>query len=137
MGRDDADRQTIIALRRVAAVLMSLAALAEGAAGRSVAVRHLVLWLLRPGEALIRGHVAAITGLVDDAPVAAEWRADDGPAEALRLAASFRALAFALAVFIGDDLPEPEPAAPPTRGISARHPAPALVPSAPARLDTS
>ncbi len=137
MRQDDADRQTILMLRRVAAVLMSLAALAEAAAARSLPVRHLLLWLLRPGEALVRNHVAAITGLVDEAPDAPDWRADDGPAEALRLAESFRGLAFAVLVFIGEDLPEPEPAAPPVHLLAARHPAPPFVPSPAARLDTS
>lgn len=86
-------------LRRIVAFLLALADLAERAAGRSRAVCFLVLWLLRPGEAIARDY------LDDIAPGAAVWdtpeplRPDDGAVEALRLARSFRALAAALMAF--------------------------------------
>lgn len=104
-------RQTIDenqkALRRIVAVLLSLAGLLDRAAGRSRAVCCLVVWLLRPGEAAAMdyldglapgaGRLAAPEPLRPDAPESCY-----GAAEALRLAASFRALAAALAAFVDD-----------------------------------
>ena len=102
-------RQTIDenqkALRRIVAVLLSLAGLLDRAAGRSRAVCLLVVWLLRPGEAIAwdyldglapgAARLAAPEPLPPDAP-----ESYYGVAEALRLAASFRALAAALAAFV-------------------------------------
>lgn len=82
-------------IRRIVAVLLALADLAERASGRSVAVRGLVLWLLRSGEVLARDCLAGLT------PHAAD-RNDPLPftggsaTEAMRLATSFRKLAAAL-----------------------------------------
>ena len=124
-------RQTIDenqkALRRIVAVLLALAGLLDRAAGRSRAVCFLVVWLLRPGEAVA---MAYLDGL---APGAAGLAAPEplrpgapescyGAAEALRLAASFRALAAALAAFV-DDCPAAWQAAPASRlsvGLIAR-----------------
>ena len=97
------------ALRRIVAVLLSLADLAERAAGRSGAVCFLVVWLLRPGEAVARDYLDGL------APGAAGLSASEplrpgapescyGAVEALRLAASFRALAAALAAYADDGL---------------------------------
>lgn len=102
------------ALRRVVAVLLSLAGLADRAAGRSGAVCFLVVWLLRPGEVVARDY---LDGLAPGAAgLAAPLRPGApescyGAAEALRLAASFRALAAALAA-CADDGPDAGEAAP-------------------------
>ncbi len=95
------------ALRRVVALLLSLAGLLDRAAGRSGAVCFLVVWLLRPGEVVAREYLDGL------APGAAGLSAPEplrpgapeshyGAAEALRLAASFRALAAALSAFVDD-----------------------------------
>ncbi len=88
-------------LRRIVALLVALAVLAEQVAHRSAPVRFIVLWLLRRAEAVAAEFVFEETGL--PAP-AAECiaAADDGPAEALHLAAQFRALAAALAAMLPD-----------------------------------
>jgi hypothetical protein len=82
-------------LKRLAALLFALADLAERAAGSSSAVCLLLLWLLRPSEAIARELVENL------APGAARLpepvRHGDGTAEALRLAQSFRSLAAILA----------------------------------------
>jgi len=107
------------ALRRIVALLLSLAGLAERAAGRSPVVCRLVLWLLRPGEAIARAYVDALApggacarDLRDGAPDACRPPADwpcapgsrDAAAQALRLAQCFRALAAGLAALADDDL---------------------------------
>ncbi|MFH1796540.1 MAG: hypothetical protein ABIK36_20595 [Pseudomonadota bacterium] len=95
------------ALRRIVAVLLALAGLLDRAAGRSRGVCRLVVWLLRPGEVVARDYLDRL------APGAARLAAPEplrlgatescyGAAEALRLAASFRALAAALAAFVDD-----------------------------------
>lgn len=85
-------------LRRVVALLLSLADLAEEAAGRSQAVCYLVVWLLHPGEAIARKYLG---DLAPDAACSPEQLGSDaGAAEAFRLARSFRALADALAWFL-------------------------------------
>lgn len=92
-------------LRRIVAVLLALAGLAERAAGRSGAVCFLVVWLLRPGEVVARDY---LDGLAPGAAGLAEPLRPGAPgsycgaAEALRLAASFRALAAALAAYAND-----------------------------------
>ncbi|MCV3239099.1 hypothetical protein [Mesorhizobium sp. ZC-5] len=85
-------------LRRIVAMLYSLANLAEQAAGRSPAIRHLVLLFLRPAESLAREMVIRNAQHVA-APVpellVADWT--DGSADdAMRLARRFRALALTL-----------------------------------------
>ncbi len=91
-------------LRRIAAVLSSLAGLAEQAAGRSRIICLIVLWLLRPAEVIAR------TCLLRVAPEAAPGPAPspnptDGPAAAaLRLAQGLRCLAAAFAALADDGL---------------------------------
>jgi hypothetical protein len=82
------------ALKRIVALLFALADLAELACSRSPAARRFVLWLLRHAETVARDF---ITGAPETPPAsmpvdpAGRWRAD-----ALHLAASFRALAWQL-----------------------------------------
>jgi len=84
-------------LRRIAAILLSLATLAESAANRSRPVRWLVLWILQRAEAVASAYVA------ETDPLAIEYSTPqlvEGHDEAIRLAATFRVLAamlFALA----------------------------------------
>ena len=84
-------------LRRTAAILLSLATLAEWVADRSRPVRWLVLWILQRAEAVACAYVA------DTDPLAIEYstvQLADGHDEAARLAATFRmfaAVLFALA----------------------------------------
>ena len=83
------------ALKRIVALLLALADLAERASGRSPAVRGFVLWLLLPAEALVRN-------LVTDAPAPIPLRrAGTSPADARRLAQCFRGLAAALIDLFG------------------------------------
>ena len=79
------------AVRRLVALLLALAGLAECAAGRSRSVRDLVLWILRPAEEIARDHVAGLTRTVFP-PASTIPTGDD----AMRLALGFRALAAAL-----------------------------------------
>ena len=79
------------ALGRVVAMLCALAALAERASGRSPIVRSLVLWFLRQAEAVARDFVAG--GPDMPAPSMPIGPVGAGPADALRLAISLRALA--------------------------------------------
>ena len=82
-------------LRRIVALLYSLANLAEQAAVRSPAIRHLVLLFLRPAESLAREMVARDSqhfgAAVPELRVAD--RTDDSPDDAMRVARRFRALA--------------------------------------------
>lgn len=91
------------ALRRVVAVLLALADLAERAGGRSLAVRSLVLRLLRPGEVLARDYLARLTR---HAAVSSESLpfTHDSVTEAIRLATSFRTLAAALTALAAEFL---------------------------------
>ncbi len=75
-----------VALKRIVALLCALADLAELAAGRSAAVRALVLWILRHG-------VAAARKLVAEGPDPSLAFTGAAPADAMRLAAGLRALA--------------------------------------------
>ena len=110
------DRENGKALRRIIALLLALAGLAERACGRSRPVRCLVLLALRPGEAVARDYVAGLTGVpafsglafgVPSSGIPAfgriepmPGRHDGGIAEAMRLALVFRALAAALAALL-------------------------------------
>jgi hypothetical protein len=79
------------ALMRLAALLRALAGLAELAASRSPAMRGFVLWILRRAEAAARDFVAGGPGQwIASMPVEP---ASARPADAMRLAASLRALA--------------------------------------------
>ena len=88
----DENRKT---LRRIVALLVALADLAERASGRSSAICLLVLWLLRPGEVIARDYVAGLVGNAG-VPPAPIRPGGDAATEAIRLAASFRSLAAAL-----------------------------------------
>ena len=90
-------------IRRIVAVLLALADLAERASDRSSAVRGMVLWLLRSGEVLARDYLAGLTScpVGQSEPVRST---DDSPTEAIRLAASFRKLAATLAALAVDSL---------------------------------
>ena len=78
-------------LRRISALLVALAALAEQGASRSAPVRALLLWILRRAEAVAETFVGEATG--SPPPFGGIALAGNGPADALRLAARFRALA--------------------------------------------
>jgi hypothetical protein len=103
MHWNEATDLNIKTLRRIVALLLALAGLAERASVRSDAVRWSVLWLLRPAEAIARDYVA---GLTRDAGLAIhyapDWAAPDGhgPADAMCLADTFRALAAALSAVV-------------------------------------
>ena len=86
-------------LRRIMALLIALAALAERAAGRSYPVRCLVLWILGRAEAVARDFVADATGM-PPAVFAVVPQVHGGPADALRLAARLAALAAALGALL-------------------------------------
>jgi hypothetical protein len=100
------------ALMRLVALLHALADLAECAAGRSAGLRALVLWLLRRAGAVAHGFLTdqfltdqfltdpfltdqfAADPFAADGPAAmAAWQAGNRPEDAMRLAASLRALA--------------------------------------------
>ncbi|TYR34889.1 hypothetical protein FY036_03450 [Mesorhizobium microcysteis] len=89
MDWNEALEEERAALGRIVALLCALAVLAERAAGRSPVVRSVVLWLLRRAEAVARDFVEGDT-VCGAMPVV---RAGTGPADAMRLAASLRALA--------------------------------------------
>lgn len=97
-GRADT-QGAIRQMQRIVALLTALADLAERAAGRSPAVRLLVLWLLARAEAVASDHVLAVSGL----PACAHWAGHTAACpdadHAIRLAARFRLLAAALAAF--------------------------------------
>jgi hypothetical protein len=92
-----ATRDDQMMLMRIIALLFSLACLAESLVGLSPQRRSLIMRLLRPGEMVARGLLADEAGgrrlRCLPSPVSFE---DDGPEDAMRLAACFRALAFAL-----------------------------------------
>ena len=77
-------------LRRTAAILLSLAALAEWVADRSRPVRWLVLWVLQRAEAVASAYVAETDPLAIAYPA---LQPADGHDEAVRLAETFRMLA--------------------------------------------
>ena len=104
-------------LRRLAALLCARADLAERAAGRPSAVCRLVLWLIRPAEAVARDYVDKIAP--GAARVPAPVRPLDGAGEALRLAQSLRFLAAILAA-LADACLAPLPAAPANREAARR-----------------
>ena len=75
------------ALMRIVTLLLALAGLAELAAGRSLAVRGFVLWVLRRAEAVARDFVAGGQEAPSRPPAGCR------PADAMRLAVSLRRLA--------------------------------------------
>lgn len=86
-------------LKRIVAMLLALADLAERACGMPLPVRSLLLWILRPAEAVAREFIG---GSAQDAhwqrQAAAAIAVEGGndPADAIELARSLRALALAL-----------------------------------------
>jgi hypothetical protein len=90
-----ATREDHDALMRIVALLLALATLAERAGSLSHPVRCLVLWILRPAEAVAQAFVANATQAT--LPAFLEIPApESSPAGAIRLALRFRALAAAL-----------------------------------------
>ena len=102
-------------LRRIIAMLVALAVLAERAAYRSFPVRWLVLSLLRHAEAVARDHIADATGWdwpdleqvfgIDGIGAGFDTGqgAGSGPADALALGWRLRALAALLHAFLPPD----------------------------------
>jgi len=92
--KDDTEGQV---LKRIGTLLVALAALADRSCDRSPLIRCLVLWFLRRGESVARDFVAEeaeASGLaMPDLPV---MSAGDSVADAMLLAATFRALALIL-----------------------------------------
>ena len=91
MGWRRTIEQDRTALKRVVALLLALADLAELAAGRPFHIRTFVCWLLRyaevaAGKLVQGGHDTALPSTPGHAP-------ESGPADAIRLAARLRALA--------------------------------------------
>ena len=123
-------------LYRVVALLLSMAIAAESAAGRSLALCRLVLWILRPGEVFAGAYLAAL--MQEPCGPPAPLRLSDDRAEVLRLAASFRVLAAALAMIAEALETRSQPAIVPVRrsqaGASAACPGLAVVVG---RLDSS
>ena len=91
------DSHSNTAINRIAALLFALADLAERAAGRSAAVRILILLILRPAEAMARRLAMDFYADTDIAPLLHVRDGDDGSTAAVRLALSLRMLAMALA----------------------------------------
>ena len=111
-------------LRRIIALLLALAVLAERVGARSLPLRCFVFWLLRRAETVAGEFVLDMTGL----PPAFGGIAavGNGPTEALRLARRFRALAAALAALL------PMANRPAPSGDAFGHIAPGLLPVTPA-----
>jgi len=84
-------------LKRVVTVLLALADLADRLCSLPRPVRCLVLWILRPAENAARQFVVGLTVGAEKLPPACEIPAplvvEAGPADAARLALSFRELA--------------------------------------------
>jgi hypothetical protein len=87
------------AVRRIMALLVALAVLAERADARCWAVRCFVLWILRRVEGVAGDFVLDATGAPPPA-IAAMAVLGNSHTEAMLLAARFRALAAALGVLL-------------------------------------
>lgn len=87
-------------LRRIIAMLVALAALAEAVAALSLPVRFLVLCVLRHAEAVAQGFVAEATGTPGPA-IGEIPTIRNGPADAVLLAVRLRALAAGLTALLG------------------------------------
>jgi hypothetical protein len=127
-------------LERIAALLLSLAGLAEHAAARSAPVRLIVLWILSHAEAVAADFVGAQPAMWDLQDPDAPHSLGHGPDDALALALSLRLLAFAVQAMADEEGRLPD-----TASLSAfvgtmarivRVPQPAA-PAAGALLDTS
>ncbi len=102
-------------LRRTAAILLSLATLADWVADRSRPVRWLVLWILQLAEDVAGAYVTEIDPLAIEH---ATLELADGHDEAVRLAATFRMFA-AILFAIADQMQHlaiREPSERPSRG---------------------
>ena len=91
-------------LRRIMALLVSLAVLAERCAARSFSVRWLVLVLLRHAEAVVIASVADVTG-IDLTGFDDDREAGYGPMDAAVLALRLRTLAAVLSAFLPETGP--------------------------------
>lgn len=87
MDWDLARKEERATLRRIVALLLALADLAELACGRSRVVRGFVIWLLLPAEAAARNLIAGTPARVPF------LQTGDSPADAMRLAGNLRDLA--------------------------------------------
>jgi hypothetical protein len=87
-------------LRRIIALLVSLAVLAERAAERSLPVRWLVLWILRRAETVVEDFVFDETGMPPPVMEGGSALAGNGRDDAFALAARFHALAAALTALL-------------------------------------
>jgi hypothetical protein len=85
-------------LRRIIALLVALAALAERAGSHPTPIRILLLWVLRRAEAVAGAFVFEATGA--PLPFGGVGVTGNGRADALSLAARFRALAIALGTLL-------------------------------------
>lgn len=91
-------------VRRIAALLVACALLAERAAVRSWPVRLLVLWVLRRAEAVVADYLFDVTGT--PAPDTGGMAAlGNSPDDAMLLGMRLRALATALGVLLCPDKP--------------------------------
>ena len=129
-------------IRRIAAILLSLATLAEWVADRSRPVRWLLLQILQRAEVVASAYVAEIDPLaIEHTPL----ELADGHDEAVRLAATFRmfaALLFTLAdhaqrLAIREPSQRPSRGCPPGRRASADRLLRALAALQPRYADTS
>ena len=85
-------------LRRIVLTLAALAVLAERAALRNDRICCLVVWILQGAEVAVGDLVFDATGTPP--PAFAAMTPEDGPSEALRLAACFKALAAILGALL-------------------------------------
>lgn len=79
-------------LKRIVALFCALAALCDRICNRSRRARRLVLWILRPAEAIALERIAE----AGPVPLALLWERGDSLAEARRLSRCFRAAARAV-----------------------------------------
>ena len=87
-------------VRRLILTLASLAVVAERAALRSDTVCRHVVWFLWQAESAVGYFVFEATGTPPPSAYADQAEDDDGPLEALRLAACFKALAAILGALL-------------------------------------
>ena len=92
-----ADESTV---RRIILTLVALAVVAERAALRSDTVCREVVWLLWQAESAVGYFVFEATGTPPPSAYADQAEDGDGPLEALRLAACFKALAAILGALL-------------------------------------
>ena len=93
----NADEPTV---RRLILTLVALAVVAERAALRSDTVCRHVVWLLWQAESAVGYFVLEATGTPPPSAYADQAEDGDGPLEALRLAACFKALAAVLGALL-------------------------------------